>query len=191
MEVNVWYFRLLGTILEGKVSVAIGDFTEISRKSNCYGLHELDYDVIKALKDSTLKLVETLNTTQLAEYHKAKDHKNDAYAKWVAPKPVIQRLVTMVQLCSLMYQSDEHNTVVKGETHGYTGKPRLSIIFIGNVDSGKSTTAGHLLYKLGGIDKRTIDRLEKDCEALGKGVSSPIIRDNLPSHSNMHGYLIS
>lgn len=29
------------------------------------------------------------------------------------------------------------------------------------VDSGKSTTTGHLIYKCGGIDKRTIEKFEK------------------------------
>jgi polynucleotide 5'-kinase involved in rRNA processing len=32
----------------------------------------------------------------------------------------------------------------------------LNIVVIGHVDSGKSTTTGHLIYKLGGIDKRVI-----------------------------------
>ena len=31
----------------------------------------------------------------------------------------------------------------------------------GHVDSGKSTTTGHLIYKCGGIDSRTIDKFEK------------------------------
>ena len=29
----------------------------------------------------------------------------------------------------------------------------INIVVIGHVDSGKSTTTGHLIYKLGGIDK--------------------------------------
>ena len=37
------------------------------------------------------------------------------------------------------------------------------------VDSGKSTTTGHLIYKLGGIDKRTIDKYEKEASECGKG----------------------
>ena len=35
--------------------------------------------------------------------------------------------------------------------------------------TGKSTTTGHLIYKLGGIDKRTIDKYEKESVELGKG----------------------
>jgi elongation factor 1-alpha len=37
------------------------------------------------------------------------------------------------------------------------------------VDSGKSTTTGHLIYKCGGIDKRTIEKFEKEAAELGKG----------------------
>ncbi|GBG75271.1 hypothetical protein CBR_g19904 [Chara braunii] len=33
-------------------------------------------------------------------------------------------------------------------------KSHINIVVIGHVDSGKSTTTGHLIYKLGGIDKR-------------------------------------
>jgi hypothetical protein len=41
---------------------------------------------------------------------------------------------------------------------------------IGHVDSGKSTTTGHLIYKCGGIDKRTIEKFEKEAAELGKGL---------------------
>jgi len=40
---------------------------------------------------------------------------------------------------------------------------------IGHVDSGKSTTTGHLIYKCGGIDKRTIEKFEKEANEMGKG----------------------
>lgn len=51
------------------------------------------------------------------------------------------------------------------------GKEKLhcSIVVIGHVDSGKSTTTGHLLYKCGGIDKRTIEKFEKEAAEMGKG----------------------
>ncbi|KAE8209086.1 hypothetical protein CF327_g6888 [Tilletia walkeri] len=42
-------------------------------------------------------------------------------------------------------------------------------VVIGHVDSGNSTTTGHLIYKCGGIDKRTIEKLEKEAAELGKG----------------------
>jgi len=43
------------------------------------------------------------------------------------------------------------------------------LVVIGHVDSGKSTTTGHLIYKCGGIDKRTIEKYEKEANEIGKG----------------------
>ncbi|XP_044789623.2 elongation factor 1-alpha 1-like [Bubalus bubalis] len=40
---------------------------------------------------------------------------------------------------------------------------------IGHVDSGKSTTTGHLIYKCGGIDEGTIEKFEKEAAEMGKG----------------------
>mmetsp|Transcript_10599 Transcript_10599/g.25973 ORF Transcript_10599/g.25973 Transcript_10599/m.25973 type:complete len:439 (+) Transcript_10599:86-1402(+) len=48
-------------------------------------------------------------------------------------------------------------------------KQHISLVVIGHVDSGKSTTTGHLIYKCGGIDKRTIEKFEKEAAELGKG----------------------
>jgi len=47
-------------------------------------------------------------------------------------------------------------------------KTHINIVVIGHVDSGKSTTTGHLIYKCGGIDKRTIEKFEKDAQDMGK-----------------------
>ena len=38
----------------------------------------------------------------------------------------------------------------------------LFLFLLGHVDSGKSTTTGHLIFKCGGIDKRTIEKYEKE-----------------------------
>jgi len=48
-------------------------------------------------------------------------------------------------------------------------KTHVNIVVIGHVDSGKSTTTGHLIYKCGGIDKRVIEKFEKEAQELGKG----------------------
>jgi len=48
-------------------------------------------------------------------------------------------------------------------------KLHINVVVIGHVDSGKSTTTGHLIYKCGGIDKRTIEKFEKEAAELGKG----------------------
>ncbi len=45
-------------------------------------------------------------------------------------------------------------------------KPHISIVVIGHVDSGKSTSTGHLIYKLGGIDSRVIEKYEKEASEV-------------------------
>jgi len=47
-------------------------------------------------------------------------------------------------------------------------KAHINIVVIGHVDAGKSTTTGHLIYKCGGIDKRTIEKFEKESKDMGK-----------------------
>ncbi|XP_050406313.1 elongation factor 1-alpha-like [Patella vulgata] len=48
-------------------------------------------------------------------------------------------------------------------------KVHINIVVIGHVDSGKSTTTGHLIYKCGGIDRRTIEKFEREANEMGKG----------------------
>lgn len=53
-------------------------------------------------------------------------------------------------------------------------KTHINIVVIGHVDSGKSTTTGHLIYKCGGIDKRTIEKFEKEAaEVRSPSLSVP------------------
>ncbi|PRP87501.1 elongation factor 1 alpha [Planoprotostelium fungivorum] len=47
-------------------------------------------------------------------------------------------------------------------------KVHINLVVIGHVDAGKSTTTGHLIYKCGGIDKRTIEKFEKEAKEIGK-----------------------
>jgi len=49
------------------------------------------------------------------------------------------------------------------------GRTGISVVVIGHVDSGKSTSTGHLIYKCGGIDKRAIEKFEKEAAEMGKG----------------------
>ena len=48
------------------------------------------------------------------------------------------------------------------------GKTHLSIVICGHVDSGKSTTTGRLLFELGGIPEREIEKLKAKAAELGK-----------------------
>ena len=49
-------------------------------------------------------------------------------------------------------------------------------VVIGHVDSGKSTTTGHLIYKLGGIDKRTIEKVCTVFFCAGRGLPTVFVR---------------
>ncbi|KAI8817943.1 P-loop containing nucleoside triphosphate hydrolase protein [Fimicolochytrium jonesii] len=48
------------------------------------------------------------------------------------------------------------------------GKEHLNIVFIGHVDAGKSTMGGHLLFLTGMVDKRTMEKYEKEAKELGR-----------------------
>eukprot|EP00730_Choanoeca_flexa_P008745 TRINITY_DN12531_c7_g1_i1.p1 TRINITY_DN12531_c7_g1~~TRINITY_DN12531_c7_g1_i1.p1 ORF type:complete len:591 (+),score=190.04 TRINITY_DN12531_c7_g1_i1:126-1898(+) len=42
------------------------------------------------------------------------------------------------------------------------GREHLNIVFIGHVDAGKSTIGGHLMYLTGNVDKRTLEKYERE-----------------------------
>jgi len=48
------------------------------------------------------------------------------------------------------------------------GKQHLSLVICGHVDSGKSTTTGRLLFELGGIPEREMEKLKAEADRLGK-----------------------
>jgi elongation factor 1-alpha len=48
-------------------------------------------------------------------------------------------------------------------------KKHVSIVICGHVDAGKSTTTGRLIYELGGIPERAMEKLRAEADALGKG----------------------
>jgi translation elongation factor EF-G len=75
-------------------------------------------------------------------------------------------------------------------------KIHINIVVIGHVDSGKSTSTGHLIYKCGGIDKRTIEKFEKEAAEVcillltftDFMTNSLFIYRWVKVHSNMLGY---
>jgi len=48
------------------------------------------------------------------------------------------------------------------------GKKHVGVVIVGHVDAGKSTTTGRLLFELGGLDERTLKKLEDEAKAEGK-----------------------
>ena len=47
-------------------------------------------------------------------------------------------------------------------------RTNLNIVVIGHVDSGKSTSTGHLICKCGGVSKRVIEKYKKEAAEMGK-----------------------
>ncbi|TFK28769.1 eukaryotic polypeptide chain release factor 3 [Coprinopsis marcescibilis] len=47
-------------------------------------------------------------------------------------------------------------------------KEHLNIVFIGHVDAGKSTFGGNLLYLTGMVDKRTMEKYEREAKEAGR-----------------------
>lgn len=47
-----------------------------------------------------------------------------------------------------------------------SSKLHVNVVFIGHLDSGKSTTAGHLIYKCNGVDDDTIQELEEQSQEM-------------------------
>ena len=47
-------------------------------------------------------------------------------------------------------------------------KSHISLVVCGHVDAGKSTTTGHLIFKLGGISERDMQKLQAEADQQGK-----------------------
>ncbi|CAD8113139.1 unnamed protein product [Paramecium sonneborni] len=65
-------------------------------------------------------------------------------------------MILLVKLKSLL------NVIIKNRI-------QINLVVIGHVDSGKSTTIGHLICKLGGIDQGTKKQFEEEANKIGKG----------------------
>eukprot|EP00842_Homolaphlyctis_polyrhiza_P000663 jgi/Hompol1/1598/HPOL_005653-RA len=86
-----------------------------------------------------------------------------------------------------------HNAKVKDDFDPFadgSAKEHLNIIFLGHVDAGKSTMGGHLLFLTGMVDKRTMEKYEKEAKELeyGRGYFETELRRytiiDAPGHKN-------
>jgi len=55
--------------------------------------------------------------------------------------------------------ADDTSLLAEGDA-----REHLNLVFIGHVDAGKSTLSGSILYIMGKVDKRTIERYEKEAK---------------------------
>ncbi|MCO5553830.1 hypothetical protein L7F22_007356 [Adiantum nelumboides] len=68
-------------------------------------------------------------------------------------------------------------------------KTHINIVVIGRVDSGKTITTGHLIYKLGGIDKHVIERFGKEAAEMNRSFKYAWVLDKLKAECE-HGIAI-
>lgn len=75
---------------------------------------------------------------------------------------------TSVDADALLREQEALDKQVVQDMFGDDGvKEHMSIIFMGHVDAGKSTMGGNILYLTGAVDKRTVEKYER--EALDAG----------------------
>ncbi|GMH69618.1 hypothetical protein TL16_g05201 [Triparma laevis f. inornata] len=59
---------------------------------------------------------------------------------------------------------EEESAVVEAVTDEGDPREHLNLVFIGHVDAGKSTLSGNILYLTDNVDKRTIERYEREAK---------------------------
>ncbi|EMD44625.1 elongation factor 1alpha, putative [Entamoeba histolytica KU27] len=70
---------------------------------------------------------------------------------------------------TVQHSQKRHSEIInKVKEMHKTNQTPLTVIFCGHVDSGKSTTVGHILQELGGVTHSQIEKNKKECGEKGK-----------------------
>lgn len=93
--------------------------------------------------------------------------KSEATSKASSPAPEAAAASTVASSDALVKEQEEEiDEEVVNDMFG--GKDHVSIIFMGHVDAGKSTMGGNILYLTGSVDKRTVDKYEREAKDAGR-----------------------
>lgn len=80
-----------------------------------------------------------------------------------------ESLEEKVEKVDLNADDDEEEEFVEEEEIGDEDpREHLNVVLIGHVDAGKSTLSGNILYLMDMVDKRTIERFEKEAKARNR-----------------------
>jgi Elongation factor Tu GTP binding domain len=83
--------------------------------------------------------------------------------------------IQMVMFLFLSYPSKSEGTSVwlhpfllVNDLFAPIAKMHMNLVFIGHVDAGKSTLGGQLLYLTNMVDKRTLEKYEREAKEAGR-----------------------
>lgn len=93
-----------------------------------------------------------------------------ASSKSATPSQTPSRSDTPKQTAEELAKEQEQldKEIVQDMFGGGDVKEHMSIIFMGHVDAGKSTMGGNILYLTGAVDKRTVEKYERDAKDAGR-----------------------
>lgn len=93
-----------------------------------------------------------------------------ASSKSATPSETPSRADTPKQSAEALAKEQEQldKEIVQDMFGGGDVKEHMSIIFMGHVDAGKSTMGGNILYLTGAVDKRTVEKYERDAKDAGR-----------------------
>jgi hypothetical protein len=84
-------------------------------------------------------------------------------AEQAAPAPIVAAPASALSSKAAAYEEDEE-VVEEVEEQDMDPREHLNLVFIGHVDAGKSTLSGNILYLTGYVDKRTIEKYEREAK---------------------------
>eukprot|EP01105_Mastigella_eilhardi_P026519 TRINITY_DN771_c1_g1_i4.p1 TRINITY_DN771_c1_g1~~TRINITY_DN771_c1_g1_i4.p1 ORF type:complete len:1535 (-),score=344.89 TRINITY_DN771_c1_g1_i4:764-5137(-) len=110
--------------------------------------------------------VQGLSSEQLACAYANSRARKTTYVRFVARQ---QEEQPQQQTRQHLLADEHHHAVKQPPAPVDPAKHRISVAVLGSADCGKSTTFGHLIVDLGGIDSHTMETLMRDAASIKKG----------------------
>ncbi|KAG0306674.1 translation termination factor GTPase eRF3 [Dissophora globulifera] len=87
-----------------------------------------------------------------------------------APKPLKKGAApaSATSAATSAVDDDDEEVVDQTTLTEFFGKEHINVLFIGHVDAGKSTMGGRILEATGMIDKRTLEKIEREAKDAGR-----------------------
>ncbi|KAI8601263.1 omnipotent nonsense suppressor SUP35/eRF-3 [Dissophora ornata] len=86
----------------------------------------------------------------------------------VAKKAALPVVGSTTQAATMAEDVEEEGGVDQETLTEFFGKEHINVLFIGHVDAGKSTMGGRILEATGMVDKRTLEKYEREAKEAGR-----------------------